>query len=102
MDAAIDEEEKIVEDLLDDQDEEGNDIKHNNGNMDEDQGQDGKKDFQRNGNNMVGALEVPHPFLPQEDTHQDMNMGEDLGNQGNYYENNLDNNIRNLRRPEFH
>ncbi|XP_045606253.1 protein GOLM2 isoform X13 [Procambarus clarkii] len=102
LDAAIDEEEKIVEDLLDDQDEEGNDIKHNNGNMDEDQGQDGKKDFQRNGNNMVGALEVPHPFLPQEDTHQDMNMGEDLGNQGNYYENNLDNNIRNLRRPEFH
>lgn len=101
LDAAIDEEGKIVEDLMDDQDEEGNDIKHNNGNMHEDNGREDNKDLPRSGN-QIGALEVPHPFLPQEDTHQDMNIGEDLGNQGNYYENNLDNNIRNLQRPEFH
>ncbi|XP_042223426.1 uncharacterized protein LOC121867516 [Homarus americanus] len=102
LDAAIDEEEKIVEDLMDDQDEEGNEVKHNNENVDEDNGQEDNKDLGRSGN-LVGAVEVPQQFHQQEDTHQDMNLGEDLTNQGNYYETNLDNNIRNLRRPpELH
>lgn len=98
MDAAIDEEEKIGEDLMDDQDEEGNDIRQNNDNIDEENCQEDNKDLPRR-SNQVGALEIPQVFHPEDDTHQDMNMGEDPGNQGNYYEANLDNNIQNLLRP---
>lgn len=83
---------------MDDQDEEGNEIRQTNDNIDEDNGQEDNKDLSRR-DNQVGALEVPHVFHPEDDAHQDMTMGEDLGNQGNYYEANLDNNIQNLRRP---
>ncbi|XP_071534365.1 uncharacterized protein [Panulirus ornatus] len=98
LDAAIDEEEKIGEDLMDDQDEEGNDIRQNNDNIDEENCQEDNKDLPRR-SNQVRALEIPQVFHPEDDTHQDMNMGEDPGNQGNYYEANLDNNIQNLLRP---
>lgn len=105
LDAAIDEEEKIVEDLMDDQDEEGNEVKRNNEEiLDEDNALEDLKDHPRVGN-LVGGLKVPLGFRPEEANPQDMNMEEDIiGNQGNYYDGNIDNNnIRNLQRPpEFH
>ncbi|XP_047498406.1 uncharacterized protein LOC125045257 isoform X3 [Penaeus chinensis] len=105
LDAAIDEEEKIVEDLMDDQDEEGNEVKRNNEEvLDEDNALEDLKDHPRVGN-LVGGLKVPLGFHPEEANPQDMNMEEDIiGNQGNYYDGNIDNNnIRNLQRPpDFH
>ncbi|XP_037788638.1 uncharacterized protein LOC119584203 isoform X6 [Penaeus monodon] len=105
LDAAIDEEEKIVEDLMDDQDEEGNEVKRNNEEvLDEDNALEDLKDHPRVGS-LVGGLKVPLGFRPEEANPQDMNVEEDIiGNQGNYYDGNIDNNnIRNLQRPpEFH
>ncbi|XP_042878880.1 uncharacterized protein LOC122257585 isoform X6 [Penaeus japonicus] len=105
LDAAIDEEEKIVEDLMDDQDEEGNEVKRNNEEvLDEDNALEDLKDHPRVGN-LVGGLKVPLGFRQDEANPQDMNVEEDLiGNQGNYYDGNIDNNnIRNLQRPpDFH
>ncbi|XP_063610274.1 uncharacterized protein LOC134784205 [Penaeus indicus] len=105
LDAAIDEEEKIVEDLMDDQDEEGNEVKRNNEEvLDEDNALEDLKDHPRVGN-LVGGLKVPLGFHPEEANPQDMNVEEDIiGNQGNYYDGNIDNNnIRNLQRPpDFH
>ncbi|XP_066976129.1 protein GOLM2-like isoform X10 [Macrobrachium rosenbergii] len=97
LDAAIDEEEKIVEDMMDDQDEEGNEIKQNREVNDRDSIHEERKEVLKNGN--LGALEVPQPFQADSFNHQDMNVDDDVGNQGNYYDTNLENKIRNLGRP---
>ncbi|XP_068229926.1 protein GOLM2-like isoform X4 [Palaemon carinicauda] len=96
LDAAIDEEEKIVEDMMDDQDEEGNEIKQNHEVNDIDNIHEERKEMLKNEN--VGALEVPQPFQADSFNHQEMNV-DDVGNQGNYYDTNLENKIRNFGRP---
>lgn len=83
--------------MMDDQDEEGNEIKQNREVNDRDSIHEERKEVLKNGN--LGALEVPQPFQADSFNHQDMNVDDDVGNQGNYYDTNLENKIRNLGRP---